>query len=205
MTIKLKAALKMSTLSPEAKVTKGQFIIHSLQQAPQLFPTANLPIPLTAATTALTNLDASILAAAGGAPGSTSNMHEKERIVISILNIYRSYVEMVANGSADPKTVIEAAGMTAVTHSGGAPVTELTITPSGNGMVDISVPRQTGEAAFIYQYSTDGGNTWQEFECSKLASVQLKNQSPGSTVHIRFVAIGKTKGAFSQAKNTIVL
>lgn len=75
----------------------------------------------------------------------------------------------------------------------------------GNGELQISVPRSAGEAAFVYQYSDDGGTTWQEFVSSKLATVTLKNQIPASTLHFRFAPIAKTKGAFSQSKSAIVL
>jgi len=205
MNTKLKAALKMSTLTPDGKVTKGQFIITSMQQAPQYFVVANLPIPFASATAAVTALHNAVLATASGNAGSVSNMHEKERLLISIFNIYRPYVEMIANATADPKTIIEAAGMTAVAVGGGTPVSELTITALGNGIMQISVPRQTGEASFIYQYSSDGGTTWQEVDCSKLASIQLKNQTPASVLHFRYAPVGKTKGSFSQVKSAIVL
>ena len=205
MNTKLKAALKMSTLTPDGKVTKAQFIIASMQAAPTYFPAASLPFPYASATTAINNLHAAILAAESGTVGTVSNMHEKERLLISIFNIYRSYVEMIANSAADPKTIIEAAGMAAVARAGASPVSELTVTPSGNGVIDISVPRQVGEVAFIYQYSTDAGVTWEDFLHSKLANVQLKNQTPGANLHFRFAAIGKTREAYSQAKSTFVL
>ena len=205
MNTKLKAALKMSTLTPDGKVTKAQFIIASMQAAPTYFPAASLPFPYASATTAINNLNAATLAAESGAAGTVSNMHEKERILVSILTIYRAYVEMVANNSADPKTIIEAAGMNPITQSGSLPVSELTVTASGNGVITISVPRQAGEVAFIYQYSSDAGLNWQDFMFSKIASVQLTNQTPGANLHFRFAAIGKTRGAFSQVKSTFVL
>ena len=204
MNTRLKAALKMSSLSPESKVTKAQFIIASMQ-ASNYFPAAGLPFPYASATTAINNLNAAILTAATGTIGTLSNMHEKERLLTSIFNIYRSYVEMIANNSADPKTMIEAAGMTATNTGGNTPVSELTLTPLGNGVIAIAVPRQAGEAAFIYQYSSDAGITWQDFMYSKIASVQLANQTPGANLHFRFAAISKTKGAFSNAKSTFVL
>lgn len=58
---------------------------------------------------------------------------------------------------------------------------------------------------WVYQYSSDGGTTWVEFECSKLATVTLMAQKPASVIHCRFAPIAKTKGAFSQSKSVIVL
>lgn len=205
MNTKMKAALKMSTLSPDGKVTTGQNIITSMQAAPTYFAPASLPLPFASMIASITNLHNAILATGSGLAGSISNMHEKERIVLSIFNVVRSYVEMVANNTTDPQTVIEAAGMVAVKLNGGSGATELTITALGNGVLQVSVPRNAGEAAFIYQYSTDGGTTWLEFESSKLATVQLTNQTPGSTLFFRYAAVGKTKGGFSQTKSAIVL
>ena len=205
MTTKLKAALNMSKLSPDGKVTTGQNIINSIVASPTYFPTTSLPLPMASATAAITNLHNAILATASGSQGSISNMHEKERIVLSVFNVIRAYVEMQANNTTDPQTVIEAAGMTVNKGGGGSPVTELTIVPLGNGILQVSVPRNTGDKAFMYYYSNDGGNTWLEFECSSLATIQLKNQTPASTLQFKFAPIGKTKGGYSQVKTAIVL
>lgn len=205
MATKLKAALKMSTLSPDGKVTLGQNIINSIVASPTYYPTNTLPLPPSSVTAALTNLHNAILATASGAQGSISNMREKERIVVSIFNVLRAYVEMQANNTTDPQTAIEAAGMIASKNTGGTVVTELTLTAVGNGEMQVSVPRGIGESAFVYQYSNDGGNTWQEFECSKLATVSLKNQTPATTLLFRYAAIGKSKSGFSQVKSAIVL
>lgn len=204
MKIKYKAALGMSKLNPDGVVTKGKNNLLLMNTAPAFVGKA-WPIPLATTDAALNDLHSSILLAANGTPGSVSNMHEKQRIVVSLFNVYKPFVEMVANNTVDPKTVIESAGMTAVVYGGSSPVTDLTLTAVGNGTVEISVPRQTGESAFIYQYSSDGGSTWQDVECSKLATIQHKNQTPASTLQYRFAAIGKTKGAFSQPKSVIVL
>lgn len=205
MNLKLKAALNMSSLSPDGKVTLGQNIINSIVAAPTYFPTTSLPLPLASATAALNNLHNSILATASGAQGSISNMHEKERIVVSMFNVLRAYIEMQANNTTDPQTVIEAAGMTVNKGGGNSAVAELTIIPLGNGVMQVSVPRNTGEKAFVYYYSSDGGNTWLEFECSALATVELKNQTPASTLQFKYAPITKTKGGFSQVKSAIVL
>jgi hypothetical protein len=205
MNTKFKVALNMSKLNPDGKVTTGQNIINSIVANPTYFPTSTLPLPMASATSSVNNLHNAILATASGTAGSVSNMHEKERIVISVFNVLKAYVEMQANNTVDAKTVIEAAGMTAIKGTGGSAVSELTIVALGNGTLQISVPRNTGESAFIYFYSNDNGNTWTEFECSKLATVQLKNQAPASTLQFRYAPISKTKGALSQTKSAIVL
>lgn len=83
-------------------------------------------------------------------------------------------------------------------------VTELNLTAIGNGTIQICVPRGMGEAAFSFYSSTDG-IAWAEFALSKLATVELTNQTPGTTMYFRYAAIGKSKGAFSQSKSVIVV
>lgn len=204
MKIKYKAALGMSKLNPDGVVTKGKNNLTLMNTAPA-FAGISWPIPLGTADAALNDLHDSIILAANGTPGSVSNMHEKQRIVVSVFNVFKPFVEMIANNTADPKTVIESVGMSAVVLGGSTPVTDLTVTAIGNGTVEISVPRQAGETAFIYQFSSDGGSTWQDVEFSKLATIQHKNQTPASTLRYRFAAIAKTKGGFSQSKSVIVV
>ncbi len=205
MNTKFKAALKMNALTPDGKVNKAQAVVASIQAATTYFPANGLPIPLASITASINNLHNAIYSASNGVAGGVSNMHDKEKILLSQCNLLRAYVEMVAHASLDPKTVIEAAGMQAVISAGYSAVTELTITALGNGAMQVSVPRNTGEAAFIYQYSTDGGTTWLELNYSKLATITLNNQTPATVLHFRYAPISKTKGAFSQIKSGIVL
>ena len=195
----------MSTLTPDGKVNKAQTLVSFMQAASNYFPANSLPIPLATITTSSNNLHNAIYTASNGVAGGVSNMHDKEKILLSQCNLLRAYVEMVAHASLDPKTVIEAAGMQAVSNSGYPVVSELTVTALGNGAMQVSVPRNVGEVAFVYHYSTDGGTTWLELECSKLATVTLKAQTLATVLHFRYAPIGKTKGAFSQAKSGIVL
>jgi hypothetical protein len=204
MVTKLRAAHKLSKLDPEGKVTRARAIVSNIKASPY-FDLTKTPIPLDSADLSLNDLSNAITAAENKAPGSVSHMHEMERVVLSVFNLIKSYVEVAANASTDPKSVIESAGLIAIARSNNGPVTDLTVTALGNGVVEIEVPRAKGEAAFIYQYSADGGVTWVEFEHSKLATVQLTRQTPASTLLFRFAAIGKTKGSFSQAKSAIVL
>jgi hypothetical protein len=203
MVIVYRAVLGLRVLNPEAKLTRVGVMTASMQASGN-FPASLMPILYTALNTLRTNLNTAIIAAGSGAPGSTSHMHEQERLLVSAWNFIRAHVENVANASADPKTVIESAGMTVATSSGNTPVTEITLTAMGNGTVQICVPRKQGEVAFEYQYSTDG-STWLPLDSSKLATVEFKNQTPGATIYFRFAAIGKTKGGYCQAKSIMVV
>ncbi|MCC6372193.1 MAG: hypothetical protein IT236_14410 [Bacteroidia bacterium] len=205
MISKFKAAHKMSGLSPEGKLTKADAGLTAMDTSGN-FPEANWPLPKASVTKAINDLDLAIKAVATGAPGSVSHMHEMERQLLAVFNLLRSYVEMTANNSTDAKAVIESAGMVAYLSGGGAgPITDLTLTAIGGGVVQINVPRNAGVVAFVYQYSTDGGITWLPLDISKTASYQLKGQTPGATLNFRFAPIAKTQGAFSQPKSIMVV
>jgi hypothetical protein len=113
---------------------------------------------------------------------------------------------MVANNNpSSAESIITSAGMQVAAAGGGNAVTELTLSALGNGKVQITVPRQTGEKAFIFESSADG-TIWTECSSSTTTKVTISNLTPGSTIYIRHCAINKTgKSAYSQAKSAIVL
>jgi hypothetical protein len=62
---------------------------------------------------------------------------------VSIFNLLRAYVKMLANNTYDPKTVTETAAMTAHNKSGGVAVSDLALTAVGQGTVEVSVPNMS--------------------------------------------------------------
>jgi len=207
MKTKTKAALKLNGLGAEQVVVKAQSIV-GLMQSSEFFPAADMPITYTALNTLIDNLHNAVIAAENGTTIDTANMHEQESILKSALNLVKAHVEHVANTSGnDPEVVIVSAGLQLFQGVGGIPVTELTLDALGNGSVQVRVPRQTGDAAFRFEYSlTNNGNDWQLFTYSSLTKQVLKSQAPASTLYIRYAAIGKTGiGTFSAAKSVIVL
>ena len=112
----------------------------------------------------------------------------------------------MANASIDPATIIISAGMQVATTGGANAVSELTLDALGSGKLQVRVPRQLNEKAFVYEYSTDGGTTWLDLIASSLSKVTLTNQTPGTTIFIRYLAISKTgKSAYSQSKSAIIV
>ena len=205
MTPFIKATLGLTYLSPADKVIKGQSIKDSMQTSGN-FPATGMPITYPSLQTIITNFHNSIIAAINGTPTDTAAMHEHERIFVSAFNFIRSHVEFVANGnSANAASIITSAGMQIAGIGGNNAVSELTLEASGNGKIKIRIPRQAGEKAFIFESSTDN-ITWVEVLFSSNTTVTLSNQTPVTTLYIRYSAISKTgKGAYSQAKTVVVL
>ncbi len=205
MTPFIKAVLGLNNLSPADKVTKGQSIKDNMQVSGK-FPAAGMPITYPNFQSFITNLHNSIIAAANGTPTDTAIMHENERLLVSALNFIKSHVEYVANSnSATATSTITSAGMQVASYVGQSGVTELTLEALGTGKIKIRIPRQTGEKAFIFESSTDN-ITWIDVLFSSATSVILSNQTPVTTVYIRYSAINKTgKTASSQSKSVVVL
>lgn len=204
MKTRTRVAMKLNSLSAEGKVTKAQSIKDAMQSSGN-FAASTMPISYPAVQTLITNLHSAVVAADNGTTTDTSHMHEQERILISAFNFIKSYVEMVANNNVDPITIIASAGMQVAINGGQNAVTELTLDATGNGTLQVRVPRLTDEKAFVFESSTDG-TTWLEFASSTLTKAELKQQAPGTLVYIRYLAINKTgKSAYSTIKNAIVV
>ena len=201
----IKVFLGLSTLTPSDKVVKAQNIKDSMQSSGN-FLASNMPITYLILQSLITNLHNAIVAATNGTPADTAYMHEQERMLVVAFNLIKAHVEMVANASGSNATsIITSAGMQVAAFGGTNAITELSLTALGNGKVQIRVPRQTGEKAFIFESSADG-ITWVEFASSTETKVTLSNQTPGSTVYIRYYAINKTgKSAYSQSKSVIAV
>ena len=201
----IRALLGLANLSPADKVTAAQNIKDSMQSSGN-FPASSMPISYPTLQSYITNLHQAIIAAVNGTPSDTAYMHEQEHILVSALNFLKSHVEYVANtNSANATSIITSAGMQIAGTGGNNAVSDLTLEAIGNGKLQIRVPRQTGEKAFVFESSADGV-TWVEFASNSLTKITLSNQALGSTVYIRFAAISKTgKGAYSQAKSAIIV
>ena len=203
MKITYRAVLGLSGLNPDGKVTRAEVILAAMQASGN-FPANLMPVTYAMLAALIANLHSSIITAASGVAGSADQMHEQERLLVSAFNFVRAFVEQTANIAVNPTAIIQSASMTVYTSGGNTAVTELTLIAMGGGVIQVCVPRGSGEIAFAFYSSADGIN-WVEFAISKLATVELQNQTPGATVHIRYAAINKTKGVFSAAKSIMVV
>lgn len=204
MSTRLRAAIKLSSLTPEGKVVKTQGILDAMQASGN-FQANEMPISFSTLQTLVDNLHNAILATNNGSVTSTSNMHEQERILVNAFNFIKSHVEYIANNTLDAATIITSAGMQVATQSGSNGVTELTLEALGNGKLQVRIPRGADEKAFVYEISTDG-TTFTKATSSSLTKITISNLQAASTVYIRYYAISKNgEGATSQAKSVIVL
>ncbi|MCD6067061.1 MAG: hypothetical protein K0S33_1887 [Bacteroidetes bacterium] len=204
MSNKAKAVLGLSLLTPEAKVTRAQGIKNDMM-ASTLYPDAQLPVGYVSMQTLIDNLHHAIVATNSGTAANTSDMHEKERMLVTAFNLIKAHVEYVANQNINAETYITSAGMQVMQNGGGSPVSELTLDAPGNGVVIIRVPRGTGEKAFVYEMSTDN-TSFTKVTSSTLAKITISGQQAGSTLYVRFYPISNEgEGPLSQAKSIMVV
>ena len=69
-----RAAIGLTGLNPDGKVTKADVVINSMQASGN-FPAASMPITYALLSTYKNNLHTAIVATGNGTPGSTSHMH----------------------------------------------------------------------------------------------------------------------------------
>ncbi len=201
-----KANIKLSNLAPNNKVIKAQSIKDAMQASGN-FPANSMPINYTAIQTYITNLQNAIVAAsaANSSAADTTNLHEQERILVNAFNFIRAHVEFVANNSTDPATIITSAGMLVSVLGGINSVTELTLDALTGGTVNVRLPRQVGEKAFVVETSSDGTN-WVQANMSSLTKIKLTGLTTATTLQVRYYAISKTgRGTTSQVKTIIVI
>jgi hypothetical protein len=204
MSNKAKAVLGLSLLTPEAKVIRAQGIKNDMM-ASTLYPDAQLPVGYVSMQTLIDNLHNAILTTNSGVAGSTSDMHGKERMLVTAFNLIKAHVEYVANQNPDAETYITSAGMQVMQSGGASPVSELTLDAPGNGVVIVRVPRGIGEKAFVYEMSTDNTG-FTKVTSSTLAKITISAQQPGSTLYVRYYPISNEgEGPLSQAKSIMVV
>ncbi|MCD6066183.1 MAG: hypothetical protein K0S33_1009 [Bacteroidetes bacterium] len=200
----MKCALKLSGLTPESKVTRTQGIKNDMMGS-GYFPNSQLPIGYTGMQTLIDNMQNAIIASNSGTSASIAYMHEQERILVTAFNLVKAHVEFIANTSPNPETIITAAGFTVSQSGGASPVTELTLTATGNSEVVVKVPRHTDEKAFVYEKSTDG-ETFTKVIATSLSSISITGHAPGSTIYVRYYAIGKNgESPVSAIKSVMVI
>jgi hypothetical protein len=200
----VRAAMRLSSLTAEAKIVKAQSIIDTMQSSGN-FPADSMPISYTSLQTLITNFQSAVVVSKSGTTIDTSAMHEKERLLVSAFNFVRAHVEMVANGSTDPETVILSADMSIIPSGGISSVSELTLVALGDGKIQFKIPKVANEKAYVFEISTDG-TTWSEIISTTVTKTTISGQTPETKIYIRYYAINKTgKTSYSVVKNIIVL
>lgn len=121
--------------------------------------------------------------------GGAAARNTKRQDVKLMLEKLGTYVQAVANANfANAYEIVESAGMFVKSSRGRRPVSFHAALTGHSGEVRVVAPSAGDRAAYEFQFSLDGGKTWQPFpqQVTNHASALLSGLTPGSTAHFRY-------------------
>jgi hypothetical protein len=194
----------LARLPIEKKIVKTRFIVVSMTG------NANFTTPSPTLATITTNVNAletASVAAKGGGPDDTANMHAKEVILDLSLKSLAAYVEGIANASPlNAKAIILSAGME-VRAKGGQPAIDFAVEPTSVGAVRV-MRKAVKRGAYEFQMSTDISNdaNWQRIYSGTRGRIEKGGLISGTRYYFRAAAIDKNGvSPWSDVKTTVVL
>lgn len=154
------------------------------------FPTPNPP--LTALSTALGDLQVAETATRTRATGTIATRNEKRATLMTLLEVLRSYVQSVADGSPENAvSIIESAGLGLRKTTVRAPRVFSAKAAAISGSVKLVAPIAGLRAAYLWQYSADGGKTWIDLAPTLQARATVTGLTAGTTVQFRYRSVIK--------------
>jgi hypothetical protein len=178
-------------------VSVVQAIVEAMSGNPR-FPSPSPTLAIVAA--ALADLVKAQSAAATRTKGAVETRNAKRAALLLLVDALRANVQLIAD--ADPENsaaIIQSAGMGV--HKVTAPPKRAFAVLQGrvSGSVDVTAPVVARRASYDWQWSTDGGKTWQSAPSTTRSRTSLTGFAAGSTASFRFR--GNTKagdGEWSQ-------
>jgi hypothetical protein len=197
-------------VNPTNKVTRSLVSLKLPKPVAQLIPYAagivtgmtnnpafpNPVVPLATVNAAISALHTAEAAALTRAKGAVATRNEKRAALVSLLEQLRAYVQ--ARADATPEngaSIIESAGM-AVRKVATHPARTFTAKAGAvSGSVTLYAKSVGDRAAYMWEYSTDGGKTWLALPPTLQAKTTVTGLTPGSSVEFRYRAVTKTGAA----------
>lgn len=167
------------------------------------------PTPSLATITANVNaLEVASIAAAGGGPDDTANMHAKEVVLDLSMKLLGAYVEGIANATPiTAEAIILSAGM-GVKGQGGQTTLDFDVQSTGNPG-ELRVIRQAvSRGAYEFQMSTDPTNetNWQKIYRGTRGRILKTGLTSATRYFFRAMAIDKNgESPWSDVKSMVAL
>ena len=196
------AILKLPEYEVPRFITYARSIVRAMTNNPS-FPSPVPPLAtIEAAIDALAEAETARLARTAG---TVPVRNAKRKQVKQLLEQLCSYVQVTADATEQPLSIIESAGMS-VKRKGGPPPPVFGAKPGQNsGSVILVAPKAGNRAAYEWQMSTDGGKTWVTLEVTVKATTTVHGLTPGSTVSFRYRTVTKNgTGDWSEPVSIIV-
>jgi hypothetical protein len=189
--------------SVPALIKYGRAIMTAMGGNPN-FPT---PEPaLASVTAALDELQVAETATQARTHGAAATRNDKRSTVVQLLEQLKGYIQKTADANMENGTaIIQSAGVSVKKPAARAPRTFEANPGAVSGSVKLVAKSAARRASYEWQYSADGGKTWQSAPVTLQAKTTILGLTPGATVTFRYRGVTKTgEGDWSQLVTVIV-
>jgi hypothetical protein len=165
------------------------------------------PTPtLAEVTTAITALETAEALAISRIKGAVAARNDKRRTLVALMQELKAYVQKVADANQENgAALIQSAGMNVKKAAVRKPRIFAITQGAVSGAVKVVVPAAGRRAAYDWEWSTDGGKTWQLAPSTMQAKTSLVGLAAGTTVTVRYRAVTKAGEAdWSQPTSFLV-
>lgn len=119
--------------------------------------------------------------------GATKARNDKQAIVLNDLHLLLSYVQTITD--ANPKnaeTIVVSSGFD-VKHLSPHNKEAIAVKPKKgeSGTMVVTVKKIEGTIAQLWEYSIDGGTTWNEMDATSKGKIEITGLTPGSKLLVR--------------------
>ena len=170
---------------------------------------ANFPTPepaLAPITSATNDLATAETATQARTHGAAATRNAKLATLVQLLEQLKAYIQKCADANPENgAAVIQSAGVSVKKAAVRAPRTFEAKPGAVSGSVKLVAKSAAHRASYEWQYSTDGGKTWQSAPVTLQAKTTISGLAPGATVTFRYRGVTKTgEGDWSQLVTLIV-
>ena len=169
----------------------------------------NFPTPepaLASVTAALDELQVAETATQARTHGAAATRNDKRSTVVQLLEQLKGYIQKTADANMENgAAIIQSAGVSVKKPAARAPRTFEAKPGAVSGSVKLVAKSAARRASYEWQYSADGGKTWQSAPVTLQAKTTILGLTPGATVTFRYRGVTKTgEGDWSQLVTVIV-
>jgi hypothetical protein len=162
--------------------------------------------PLATITGATNDLALAETATQARTHGAAAMRNDKLAILVPLLEQLKAYIQKTADASMENGvSIIQSAGVSVKKATVRGPRTFEAKPGAVSGSVKLVAASAARRASYEWQYSSDGGKTWQVAPVTLQAKTTILGLTPGATVTFRYRGVTKTgEGDWSQLLSFIV-
>ena len=176
-------------------------LLVSVAKAVVLSMTGNAAFPtpqptLAAINAAIADLETAEATAKSGIKGAVATRNQKRKVLLTLLEQLRAYVQTVADADAErAPALIQSAAMNVQKVTPRAKRVFAIKQSTVSGAVTLVAPSAGHRASYEWEYSADAGKTWQPLPPTLQAKTTTAGLVPGTTYSFRYRAVTKAGAA----------